>query len=142
MRINRGGRLELRCPARGNPLVQTLYASQLDQMPDPIIDQPYNTTVRVRHTAQFLCKAKSTQSPLIKWLKEIEDPMAIRHRDPNETVVNASGINLLVLKQTQVESVSRGADRLYTNRLVIPTVDKLSHVYLPSRDELYAKKIF
>ncbi|KAJ1372054.1 hypothetical protein KIN20_034113 [Parelaphostrongylus tenuis] len=188
MQINRGGRMELRCPARGNPLpeirwyknnirittdsaphiasfvvdpaglddsgeyrcvlenrlgsIEAIFKVTVgdffddgkrmggneggaDQMPEPIIDQPYNTTVRVGHTAQFLCKAKSTQSPLIKWLKEIEDPVAIRHRDPNATVVNASGMHLLVLEQTQVESVSReGAERLYTNRLVIPTVTK------------------
>ncbi|KHJ93813.1 immunoglobulin I-set domain protein [Oesophagostomum dentatum] len=94
-------------------------------MPEPIIDQPYNTTVKVGHTAQFLCKAKSAQSPLIKWLKEVEDPVAIRRRDPNATIVNASGMHLLVLEQTQVESISReGSEHLYTNRLVIPMVTK------------------
>ncbi|VDM74468.1 unnamed protein product [Strongylus vulgaris] len=232
MQINRGGRMELRCPARGNPLpeirwyknnirittdtpphiasfvidpsglddsgeyrcvlenrlgsieaifkvtvgdffddgkritgdvaphvsVSDIYCIHFtcsiilqDQMPEPIIDQPYNTTVRVGHTAQFLCKAKSPQSPLIKaclwnlanhysisflhrnihkilffqWLKEVEDPAAIRRRDPNATIVNASGMHLLVLEQTQVESISReGSEQLYTNRLVIPMVTK------------------
>ncbi|KAK5975524.1 Fibroblast growth factor receptor [Trichostrongylus colubriformis] len=188
MQINRGGRMELRCPARGNPLPEIrwyknnirittdspphiasfivdpaglddsgdyrcvlenrlgsieaifkvtvgdffddgkrlgVHDGPVDQMPEPIIDQPYNTTVRVGHTAQFLCKAKSAQSPLIKWLKEVEDPVAVRRRDPNATIVNASGMHLLVLEQTQVESVSRdGPDHLYTNRLVIPMVTK------------------
>ncbi|VDO48010.1 unnamed protein product [Haemonchus placei] len=188
MQINRGGRMELRCPARGNPLpeirwyknnirittdspphiasfvvdpaglddsgdyrcvlenrlgsIEAIFKVTVgdffddgkrlgaldgpsEQMLEPIIDQPYNTTVRVGHTAQFLCKAKSAQSPLIKWLKEVEDPDAERRRDPNATVVNASGMHLLVLEQTQVESVSRdGPDHLYTNRLVIPMVTK------------------
>ncbi|WKY16551.1 hypothetical protein Q1695_001309 [Nippostrongylus brasiliensis] len=188
MQINRGGRMELRCPARGNPLPEIRWYKnnmrittdspphiasfvvdpaglddsgdyrcvlenrlgsieaifkvtvgdffddgkrlgvsevQSDHMPEPIIDQPYNTTVKVGHTAQFLCKAKSTQSPLIKWLKEVDDPVAIRRRDPNATIVNASGMHLLVLEQTQVESVSRdGSEHLYTNRLVIPMVAK------------------
>ncbi|KAK6051039.1 immunoglobulin I-set domain protein [Cooperia oncophora] len=145
MQINRGGRMELRCPARGNPLpeirwyknnirittdspphiasfvvdpaglddsgdyrcvlenrlgsIEAIFKVTVgdffddgkrlgvldgptDQMPEPIIDQPYNTTVRVGHTAQFLCKAKSAQSPLIKWLKEVDDPVAVRRRDP------------------------------------------------------------
>ncbi|VDO19481.1 unnamed protein product [Heligmosomoides polygyrus] len=188
MQINRGGRMELRCPARGNPLPQIRWYKNnirittdspahiasfvvdpaglddsgdyrcvlenrlgsveaifkvivgdffddgkrlgvddgsADQMPEPIIDQPYNTTVKVGHTAQFLCKAKAAQSPLIKWLKEVEDPVAVRRLDPNATIVNASGMHLLVLEQTQVESVSRdGAEHLYTNRLVIPMVTK------------------
>ncbi|VDM57183.1 unnamed protein product [Angiostrongylus costaricensis] len=185
MQINRGGRMELRCPARGNPLPEIRWYKNniritnespphiaayvvdpagLDdsgeyrcvlenrlgsieaifkvtvgdffddgkrlggQMPEPIIDQPYNTTVRVGHTAQFLCKAKSTQKTHISFFSfflKIEDPVAIRHRDPNATVVNASGMHLLVLEQAQVESVSReGAEHLYTNRLVIPMVTK------------------
>lgn len=53
----------------------------------------------------------------------MEDPVAVRRLDPNATIVNASGMHLLVLEQTQVESVSRdGAEHLYTNRLVIPMV--------------------
>ncbi|KJH40908.1 immunoglobulin domain protein [Dictyocaulus viviparus] len=171
IQINRGGRMELRCPARGNPLpeirwyknnirivnespphiasfivdptslsdsgeyrcvlenrlgsIEAIFkvfvgdffdggkrisATETDanQPPEPIIDQPYNTTVKVGHTAQFLCKAKSTQSPLIKWLKEINNPVEIRQRDPNATVVNASGMHLLVLEQTQVTKEHAG----------------------------------
>lgn len=32
----------------------------------PIIEQPFNNTVRVGHTAQFQCKVKNQQQPLIK----------------------------------------------------------------------------
>lgn len=34
----------------------------------PIIDEPFNNTVRVGRTAQFQCKVKNQQQPLIKVL--------------------------------------------------------------------------
>lgn len=189
IQVNRGGRIELRCPARGNPMpeirwyknnmllnsdapahiasfvvdpaspedsgnyrclvenrlgsIDAVFKVVVDDIfednkehipefqpaevgvPEPEIDLPYNISVKVGHTAQFQCKAKASESPLIKWLKEVSDPVAARSVDPNATIVSANGMHLLVLDQNQVESITKDAsENLYTNKLVIPAVTK------------------
>ncbi|PAV79337.1 hypothetical protein WR25_09711 [Diploscapter pachys] len=92
---------------------------------DPIIEQPYNITVMLGHTAQFQCKAKASQSPLIKWLKEVTDPQETKRKDPNATVISANGMHLLMLEHIQTESVLKSTpDNLYINRLTIPLVNE------------------
>ncbi|KHN85071.1 Fibroblast growth factor receptor-like 1 [Toxocara canis] len=87
----------------------------------PLIDEPFNSTVRVGHTAQFQCKVRSQHQPLIKWLKRVEDPSAIRRVDANATLIHANNMHLLLLEQPQ--SSSQLSDGLYTNRLVIPNAN-------------------
>jgi len=87
-----------------------------------------NTTVVRGHTAQFQCKVRSTQPPLIRWLKRI-DPNSLHHLEESSSsssqIVNAAGMTLLVLEdQRSSQTVHSGLDpQLYTNRLVIPKAD-------------------
>ncbi|CAD6194372.1 unnamed protein product [Caenorhabditis auriculariae] len=98
-----------------------------DDKLEPIIEQPYNISVYAGHTAQFQCKAQSSQSLLIKWLKSISDPNEVRKNDPNATVISANGMHLLVLEHIQSESLVANNDvNMYLNRLTIPQV-KLEH---------------
>lgn len=92
---------------------------------EPVIDQPYNISVYAGHTAQFQCKVKSNENTIIKWLKEVSDPLSIRRKDPNSTVIHVNGMNLLVLDHIQTESSlpQEDMDNIYTNRLTIHKVD-------------------
>ncbi|CAI2356642.1 unnamed protein product [Caenorhabditis sp. 36 PRJEB53466] len=186
IKINTGGKLELRCPAQGNPLpeirwyqnemeisekthkhVSSIVIEPVDSSQsgvyrcvvenslgslsfafdvtvgdffdppttdptehqqhsmEPVIDQPYNISVYAGHTAQFQCKVKSNENTLIKWLKEVSDPAAIRRMDPNATIIHANGMNLLVLDHIQTESTVplEDLENVYTNRLTITKVD-------------------
>ncbi|CAL2049620.1 unnamed protein product [Caenorhabditis brenneri] len=187
IKINTGGKLELRCPAQGNPLpeirwyqnemeisekthkhVSSIAVEPVDSshsgvyrcvvenslgslsfafdvtvgdffdppttdpteeyqetVMEPVIDQPYNISVYAGHTAQFQCKVKSHENTMIKWLKEISDPISVRRKDPNATIIHANGMNLLVLEHIQTEATvpTEDMDNVYTNRLTIHKVD-------------------
>ncbi|PIO76360.1 immunoglobulin I-set domain protein [Teladorsagia circumcincta] len=148
MQINRGGRMELRCPARGNPLPEIRwYKNNIRITTDspPHIASFVVDPAGLDDSGDYRCVLENRLGSIEAIFKvtvgdffddgkrlgvldgptEVEDPVAVRRRDPNATIVNASGMHLLVLEQTQVESVSRdGPDHLYTNRLVIPMVTK------------------
>ncbi|OZC10595.1 immunoglobulin I-set domain protein [Onchocerca flexuosa] len=86
----------------------------------PIIDEPFNNTVRVGRTAQFQCKVKNQQQPLIKWLKRVEDPNAIRQTNANATLIHANNMHLLLLEKP--ETSAELSDGVSLNRLIIPNV--------------------
>ncbi|VDO28031.1 unnamed protein product, partial [Brugia timori] len=86
----------------------------------PVIDEPFNNTVRVGRTAQFQCKVKNQQQPLIKWLKRIEDPNVIRQTNANATLIHANNMHLLLLEKP--ETSAELSDGVSLNRLIIPNV--------------------
>ncbi|CAB3400426.1 unnamed protein product [Caenorhabditis bovis] len=186
LKINVGGKLELRCPAQGNPLphikwyrneyllngnvdnrISSMVIDPVDKSHTgsyrcvvenplgslsftfdvsvadyfdstttemlllkesnnvPVIDQPYNITVYAGHTAQFQCKVKTHENTLIKWLKEVSNPEEIKRNDPSTTIINANGMNLLVLDHIQTDSiVPTDGQKMYTNRLTINKVSR------------------
>lgn len=87
---------------------------------NPVIDEPFNNTVRVGHTAQFQCKVKNQQQPLIKWLKRVEDPNAVRRANANATLIHANNMHLLLLEKP--ETSAELTDGITLNRLIIPNV--------------------
>uniref|UniRef100_A0A915BZK5 receptor protein-tyrosine kinase n=1 Tax=Parascaris univalens TaxID=6257 RepID=A0A915BZK5_PARUN len=87
----------------------------------PIIDEPFNSTVRVGHTAQFQCKVKSQHQPIIKWLKRVDDPVAVRRADANATLIHANNMHLLLLEQPQTGA--QLSESVYSNILVIPNAN-------------------
>ncbi|VDK39316.1 unnamed protein product [Gongylonema pulchrum] len=90
----------------------------------PVIDKPFNNTVRVGHTAQFQCKVKNQQQPLIKWLKRVEDPNAARRANANATLIHANNMHLLLLEKP--ETSAELTEGITLNRLIIPNV-RLEH---------------
>ncbi|VDN02308.1 unnamed protein product [Thelazia callipaeda] len=86
----------------------------------PVIDEPFNNTVRVGRTAQFHCKVKNQQQPLIKWLKRVEDPNAILRINANATLIHANNMHLLLLEKP--ETTTELSDGITLNRLIIPNV--------------------
>ncbi|GMT35734.1 hypothetical protein PFISCL1PPCAC_27031 [Pristionchus fissidentatus] len=97
--------------------------------PIPLIDYPYNLTVQIGRTAQFMCKAKAEDSPLtkvlIRWLKELTNEEKERaQRTTNATVVQANGKNLMVIDERQFPGKEIiGGHNYFTNRLIIPATE-------------------
>ncbi|CAJ0583924.1 unnamed protein product, partial [Mesorhabditis spiculigera] len=107
-----------------------VYIPRDEQENDPTIES-FNSSVKLGHTAQFQCKVKAPSPPIIKWFKQVNDPVMVRRADPNATVINnLFGMMLLLLDQpdnvvTVEAPIRRGeGEHTYTNRLIIPTVDE------------------
>ncbi|CAG9531712.1 unnamed protein product [Cercopithifilaria johnstoni] len=86
----------------------------------PVIDEPFNNTVRVGRTAQFQCKVKNQRQPLIKWFKRVKDPNVIRQTNANATLIHANNMHLLLLEKP--ETSAELSDGVSLNRLIIPNV--------------------
>ncbi|KAF8355248.1 igcm-4 [Pristionchus pacificus] len=96
--------------------------------PIPIIDHPYNISVQIGRTSQFLCKAKAEDTPLtkvlIRWLKELTAEEKERLQRTNATVVQANGKSLMVIDERQFPGKEIiGGQNYFTNRLIIPSTE-------------------
>ncbi|GMR63090.1 hypothetical protein PMAYCL1PPCAC_33285 [Pristionchus mayeri] len=96
--------------------------------PIPIIDHPYNISVQVGRTSQFMCKARAEDTPLtkvlIRWLKELTTEEKERLQRTNATVVQANGKSLMVIDERQFPGKEViGGQNYFTNRLIIPSTE-------------------
>ncbi|TMS36450.1 hypothetical protein L596_003608 [Steinernema carpocapsae] len=99
--------------------------SELDNdSPAPVIDHPFNSSLKQGQTAHFHCKVKWTQQqPLIRWLKKIENVEQLKRTDSNATIIHANKMYLLLPDRPQTLTVEETtAMKMYSNRLILPEV--------------------
>uniref|UniRef100_A0A915E018 Ig-like domain-containing protein n=1 Tax=Ditylenchus dipsaci TaxID=166011 RepID=A0A915E018_9BILA len=181
VKLQPGARLELSCPAQGNPLPSIswkkngkvinpeltnptsakftvehvnaadsgIYSCRLENIhgsldadfhvtvgdwtSEPAIDMHSGTfgassAVIVSYFQQFQCKVQwRKEIPMIRWLRKVDDPMAIRAMTPNATILHINDMHLVVLEQKNDAVQVQGKDSedsSYTNQLVISNVQQ------------------
>uniref|UniRef100_A0A1I7ZKG5 Fibroblast growth factor receptor-like 1 n=1 Tax=Steinernema glaseri TaxID=37863 RepID=A0A1I7ZKG5_9BILA len=92
--------------------------------PAPVIDHPFNSSLKQGQTAHFHCKVKWTQQqPLIRWLKKIDSVERLRQTDINATIIHANNMDFLLPDRPQTLTVEETKSlKMYSNRLILPDV--------------------
>ncbi|VDK43839.1 unnamed protein product [Anisakis simplex] len=150
LRLPIGGRLQLKCPASGNPLPHIIWLRNDKPIERDEITFEHSSALltlnnlKISDSGEYICRVENEHG-LVEATFRVrvgdffnsavgnddenrlllhtpsDDPASIRRADANATLIHANDMHLLLIEETQTNTQLN--EGIYANRLVIPNAN-------------------